>query len=220
MPQKSQFSILSLSGYSQRVLAAAETLCEIASSSNTIKTRNQNDGNLRWLKAAPQKTIMKSRKSVFSMGKTDDPILAARPHNPIKTTGISSTKQKPIAEKNATHMNSIGRSPIRSSLSLEGTSLCKLEREPSTHHLKPLLGNNILKPSSSIIHSVSRFERDFDSLQKSRHFGGTSIKDWSRGRSKKLWFVHCCYKVIYKKLIIDAWTWKLLYWMGTFDASF
>ncbi|KAM0939399.1 hypothetical protein DsansV1_C20g0162761 [Dioscorea sansibarensis] len=174
------------SGHSQRVLAAAETLCEIASSSNAIKTRNQNDGNLRWLKVAPQKTIMKSRKSVFSVGKTDDPILTARPHDPIKTTCISSTKQKPIAEKNATHMNNIGRSPVRSSLSLEGTSLCKLEREPSTHHLKPLLGSNMLKPSSSPIHSVPRFERDFDSLQKSRHFGGTSIKDWSRGRSKKL----------------------------------
>ncbi|KAJ0962933.1 hypothetical protein J5N97_028055 [Dioscorea zingiberensis] len=184
-PSRSSILDALKSGYSQRVLAAAETLCEMASSSNAIRARNQNDGILRRLKAAPEKTIVKSRKSIFPMGKQYEPILAVRPHDSIKTTGVSSTKQKSVAEKNSIHINSIGRSPVRSSVSSEGASLCKLERELSTHHLKPLLGNSF-KLSSSPMHSVSRFERDYDSPQKSRHFGGTSIKDWSRGKSKRL----------------------------------
>ncbi|KAH7682424.1 hypothetical protein IHE45_05G120600 [Dioscorea alata] len=169
------------SGYSPRAVAAAEILCEMANCFSAIRIGDPGNNNFKWPKAPSQKT-MKARKSMFPTGKTDEPFLTTRHTDPIRSAGVPSTRHKLVGEKNSTLIDGTSRSPVRWSVSADGASSGKPEREIPINR-KPLLGSSV-RPLGLSVRSPTRFERDGESKQKLRSFGGIFIKDWSRGSKR------------------------------------
>ncbi|KAJ0989278.1 hypothetical protein J5N97_007634 [Dioscorea zingiberensis] len=136
------------SGYSPRAVVAAEILCEMANRFRAVRVRDHNSHNVKWPKAPPQKTT-KARKSMLPMGKTDEPFLATRHHDPVKSTGMLATKHKFIGEKNSTLIGGASRSPVRWPVSAEREILV---------NRKPMLSNSVRRIGLSA-RSPTRFER-------------------------------------------------------------
>ena len=162
-------------------MAAAEILCEMANCFNAVRIGDPSTHNLKWPKAPSQKT-MKARKFMFPVGKTDEPFLAARHNDPIRSAGVPSTRHKLVGEKNSTLIDGTSRGPVRWPVSADGASSGKPEREISISR-KPLLGSSV-RPLGLSVRSPTKFERDGESKQKLRSFGGIFIKDWSRGSKR------------------------------------
>ncbi|XP_010915772.1 uncharacterized protein [Elaeis guineensis] len=184
---------ISKPGYSPMVLLAAEILCEMGHCSNAIKTRSHDSGRIKWPKTSSQKT-MKARKSTSSMDKTESSFLTGRHHDPVRSTGLPFVKRKLMSEKKSDfiHMNNSGRGPVRWSTPVEGVaSPIKLERDVIIS-TRPLHSNAIRPPS--LTSSPARGEKGCDNQQKLRKsavtssvtFGGSCIKDWNKGRTKRV----------------------------------
>lgn len=181
-------------GHSPRLLAAATILHEMSRCSNSVRNLNDNGGRMKWSKA-PLPITMKSCKSITSLEKPDRLFVASRHHDPIKPTDLS-MKQKEINEKRTdfTHTSNPGREPVRWSFSGEGSGVSeKPERVHLTVNQKLLHGSSV-KPLG-LMSSPARVGKAYDDQQKLRKaalkassaaFGGTYIKDWSRGRSKRV----------------------------------
>ncbi|XP_008796280.2 uncharacterized protein LOC103711753 [Phoenix dactylifera] len=184
---------ISKPGYSPRVLLAAEILCEMGRRSNVLKIRSHNSGGMKWPKTPSQKP-MKARKSTSSMDKTENSFLMGRHHDPVGSPGLPSAKHKMMSENknDLTHMNNTGRGSVRWSVPLEGvTSPSKLERDP-TISTRPL--HSYATRPSSLMPTPIQGEKGWDNRQKLRKatvassvtFRGSYIKDWNRGRSKRV----------------------------------
>ncbi|XP_029121343.1 uncharacterized protein [Elaeis guineensis] len=194
--QSSQYFVtpkISKPGYSPRVLLAAEILCEMGRCSNAVKTRSHNSGGIKWPKTPSQKP-MKARKSSFSMDKSESSFLMGRHHDPVGSTGLPSVKHKMMSEdkNDLTHMNNTGRGSVRWSVPLEGvTSPSKLEKD-LTVGTRPL--HSYATKPSTLMPSPVQGEKGFDNRQKLRKatvtssvtFRGSYIKDWNRGRCKRV----------------------------------
>ncbi|EHA8591888.1 hypothetical protein COCNU_contig68963466G000010 [Cocos nucifera] len=137
---------------------------------------------------------MKARKSSSSMDKSESSFLMGRHHDPVGSTGLPSVRHKMMSEdkNDVIHMNNTGRASVRWSVPLEGVaSPSKLERD-LTVGTRPL-HSYATKPSTPMPSPVQG-EKGFDNRQKLRKatvtssvtFRGSYIKDWNRGRSKRV----------------------------------
>lgn len=161
--------------------------------SAVIKTRSHDGGRIKWPKTSSQKT-MKARKSPSSIDKTEFSFLTGRHHDPVGSTGLAPATHKLMSEKKSDfmHMNNTGRGPVRWSVPVDGAAYpSKLERDP-TISTRPLHGSATRPPS--LMSSSARGEKGLDNQQKLRKatvpssvtFGGSCIKDWNKGRSKRV----------------------------------
>ncbi|XP_008795013.2 uncharacterized protein LOC103710877 isoform X2 [Phoenix dactylifera] len=174
-------------------LHAAEILYAMRHCSNAIKNRSHDSGRIKWPKTSSQKT-MKARKSASPMDKTEFSFLAGRHHDPVGSSGPAFVRHKLMSEKKKDfmHMNNTGRGPARWSVPAEGiASPSKLEKDPAIS-TRPSHSSAIRPPS--LMSSPARGEKGCDNQQKLRKatvtssvtFGGSCIKDWNKGRSKRV----------------------------------
>ncbi|KAJ6849086.1 uncharacterized protein M6B38_271410 [Iris pallida] len=181
-------------GHSPGLLTAAAILCEMASCSNGTRTENDTGRRIELPKALLPNTT-KACNLMTSLDKPDRLFMASRHHDPIKRNDLP-MKHKLVNEKKTdfTHMNNAGREPLRWSFITEGSdSRRKVEKVNQTKDQKLLHGNSIRPPG--LMPSPTRVEKVYDDQQKLRKaalkasstaLGGTYIKDWNRGRSKRL----------------------------------
>jgi len=179
-------------GHSSQVLTAATILCEIASCSNATKAQNDSCVRIKW---PPSQNNIRDRKSTLAVVKTERSFLASRHFDTFKRTVLPSAKHRLMSEKKTDFAHTNGREPVKQSLSAElgGASPGKLERDHVRINPRQLHGNSLR--TSSLMQSPIRVERVYDNHQKigketlktsNVGIGESYIKDWSRGRSKRV----------------------------------
>jgi len=183
---------LNETGHSSQVLTAAAILCEIAKCS--IATWAQNDSCMK-MKWPPSQNSIRDRKSTFSVEKTERSFLASRHYDTFKRTVLPSAKHRLMVENKIDFARTNGREPVKWSMSgeLDGASPRKLERDHVRINPRPLHGNSMRK--SGLMQSPIRVEKVYDNHQKLGEetlktsnvgFRESYIKDWNRGRSKRV----------------------------------
>lgn len=176
--------------YSSELLCAAEILIEIASSSESIMAAKHATGRLSWPKAPSMKT-MKARKSSVSLDKSEGSFPSAGQNDLIKQVNLPSAKHQPTSERKTNFIrpcSSSGREAVRwSSIPISTASPPhKLDKNLRLPH-----GNSTFRPLLAPF--SSRSDRAYDNqIRKapakpsSVAFEGSSIRDWIRGKNKRL----------------------------------
>lgn len=177
--------------YSPEVLSAAEILFEMSRSSESMIAAKHSSGRIRWPKTPSMKT-MKARKSSTSLDKPDRSFPSAGHNDLIKQANITSAKHQPATEKKANFIrpSGSGREAIRwSSIPMSASSSPQKLDKDLNQRLPH--GNSSFKPLLTPF--SSRADKPYDNqIRKaptkpsSVAFEGSSIRDWIRGRNKRL----------------------------------
>ncbi|KAG0499249.1 hypothetical protein HPP92_003940 [Vanilla planifolia] len=164
--------------FSSEEISAAITLLEMASCSDSLKASNTTHGKIRWPKA-PSTKPMKARKSFPSSARLDDL---------IKQASTLSAKHQVANERKTDfpHLKGSVREAARWSSIPMGTASSANDLEKDLSHSLPPETNSFM-PSPSC-----RNDKAYDKQVRKvpakppASFEGSSIKDWIRGKSKRL----------------------------------
>ncbi|XP_020574980.1 uncharacterized protein LOC110021004 isoform X2 [Phalaenopsis equestris] len=177
--------------YSSELLSAAETLLEMAYSSESMTATKHSNGRLRWPKTPSMKT-MKARKSSTSLDKPDRSFRSPVHNDPIKQSNTPSAKHQPTSERKTNFIRpcSSGRETVRWS-SIPMSAASSPHKLGKDLNLRSPHGNSTFRPLLAPF--SSRADKTYDNqIRKapakppSVAFEGSSIRDWIRGRNKRI----------------------------------
>lgn len=178
--------------YSPEMLYAAEILFEMACSSESMSAAKHCSGRLRWPKTPSMKT-MKARKSSTSSEKLDRSFPAAGRNDLIKQANVPSSKHQQTSERrtNFIRPSSSGREAVRwSSIPMStASSPPKLDKDLNLRlpHGDSSTCRPLLAPTQSRADKAyDNHIRKAPAKPSSVTFEGSSIRDWIRGRNKRL----------------------------------